>query len=168
MNMILNGNLSETRYQFAGNILSRLGGTLPSKIVLDIGAGDGRMKRHCESNGFEWQGFDLVPNSPEITRWDLNEPASFPDKAGAALLLDVIEHLGNPHLGLVNIAAALRSGGVLVITTPNLRWSRSRFFQVSTGYPACFTQGDLDLNGHVFPVFPHILEAFLKSTGFEV
>ena len=66
-------NLADSRYDFAVDTLSRLGSALPSNTILDIGAGDGRMKR-IETLGLAWQGFDLIPSSIEITPWDLNTP----------------------------------------------------------------------------------------------
>jgi SAM-dependent methyltransferase len=84
------------------------------------------------------------------------------------LLLDVIEHLVNPGLALANIAQVLPPNGQLVITTPNPRWSRSRLWALLHGTLSCFTQQDLDSNGHVFPVWPHILEKMLHDSGFEI
>ncbi len=161
-------NLRASRYQFAFDALQSLVSSLPSKIVFDIGAGDGRMKT-IESIGLRWQGFDLNPSSRDISRWDLTyrcpggEPA-----AGAALLLDVIEHCTNPGIALKNIAAALQPNGRLIMTMPNPRWSRSRVDALLTGYPTSFTQGDLDANHHVFTPWPHILAKMLDDAGFEI
>ena len=80
----------------------------------------------------------------------------------------MIEHLANPGIALDHIAATMAPGAALLITTPNPRWSRSRLWALQSGYPACFTQGDLDSNGHVFPVWPHILERMLTDRGFEI
>src|SRR4029077_11815902 len=80
----------------------------------------------------------------------------------------VIEHLANPDIALDHIAATMTPGATLLITTPNPRWSRSRLWALHSRYPACFTQRDLDLNGHVFPVWPHVLERMLTERGFEI
>ena len=160
-------NLASTRYEFAFDTLRDLMPSLPSKVVFDIGAGDGQMQR-IDDLGLSWHGFDLDP-SPGSSRWDLNEPCpeSSPSP-GAAILLDVIEHCVNPGLALKNIAAVLPPGARLIVTVPNPRWSKSRTHALFYGYPVCFTQSDLDLNHHVFTPWPHILEEMLRDVGFVI
>lgn len=162
-------NLNDSRYEWTSRVLGGLLGDHPSKLVLDIGAGDGRMQAAIEAAGGQYRGFDLFPACPQIDRWDLDEPSpsGLPPAAGA-LLMDVIEHCDNPGLALRHIAASLCPGGFLVLTTPNPRWSRSRLFALASGTPACFTQSDLDLNHHVFTPWPHILEHLLTTAGFQV
>lgn len=83
-------------------------------------------------------------------------------------MLDVIEHLVNPGMALANVFEALAPNGMLVLTTPNPRWSRTRLHALLTGYLSNFTLSDLELNHHVFPAWPHILMQMLRSVGFEV
>src|SRR5271170_1099358 len=115
-------NLPLSRYQFAEDTLKRRLPDLPSQIVYDIGAGDAIMRKRIEALGLRWNGFDASPAAPEIKRWDLDYPipAGAPSP-GAILLLDVIEHLGNPALGLRRLRDALQRGGVLIVTAPNPR-----------------------------------------------
>jgi SAM-dependent methyltransferase len=163
--MILTATLSDSRYEYATRAAQRF--WQPGALVLDIGAGDGRMKPLLESAGYNWMGFDLRP-SGEIAAWDLNFPCPQNLSANLVILLDVIEHLLNPGIALSHISKVMAPNGRLIITTPNPRWSRSRFYALSTGFLACFTQSDLDLNGHVFPVWPHILCKILRDSGLEV
>jgi hypothetical protein len=83
-------------------------------------------------------------------------------------LLDVIEHCYNPGLAVANIADIMSPGAVLVLTTPNPRWSRSRLYALTTGYPACFTESDLSRNHHVFTPWPHVIEHLLTGAGFTI
>ena len=125
----LSANLAVSRYDFAFNALQALMPSLPSRVVFDMGPGDGRMRR-IESIGFVWRGFDQKAWG-DVSSWDLNEPCSTNEGcAGAVLLLDVIEHCLNPGLALKNIAAVLQSNGRLILTTPNPRWSGSRIHTV--------------------------------------
>jgi len=159
-------NLTLDRYEFAFDTLRALK-PLTSKLVFDIGSGEGQMRR-IESFGLSWHGFDLNP-SPGSQRWDLNEPYSgslLPP--GAVLLLDVIEHCVNPGLALKNIAAILLPNTPMIMTMPNPRWSRSRVHALFHGVPACFTQADLDINHHVFTPWPHIMEKMLRDVGFVI
>ena len=58
------------------------------------------MKLLIEAAGGVCRSFDLNPASPQIERWDLDEPLIASElPAGGALLLDVIEHCNNPGLG---------------------------------------------------------------------
>lgn len=163
--MRLTATLDVSRYAYAERTARRI--LKPGATVIDIGAGDGPMRHPIERSGFNWLGFDLRPGAG-VTYCDLNEPLPASAQADCVLLLDVIEHLTNPGLALTNIRAALRPGSALIVTTPNPRWSRSRLAALANGYPACFTQSDLDLNGHVFPVWPHVLERMLADNGFTV
>jgi len=169
---MLNGpsdNLPASRYEWALQCVQRLQLQRPSNVVFDIGAGDGRMKVPIEAAGYSWYGFDLVPSSPIISVWNLAGPCPAEvTRPDAVLLLDVIEHLANPGLALANIANLLKPGGWIVMTMPNPRWSRSRIHALLHGNPACFTQSDLDLNGHVFTPWPHIVMRMLRDVGFEI
>jgi SAM-dependent methyltransferase len=135
-------NLSENRYDFAFETLRELVPDLPSKTVFDIGPGDGRM-REVESFGVIWQGFDQEAWG-DVEKWNLSDPCPAPDRAGAVLLLDVIEHCVNPGLALKNIADAMEPNGRLILRVPNPRWSASRLHTLVFGWPSGFTQTDLD------------------------
>lgn len=169
MTVYPSSNLRCSRYEYALASLRGPARGANAKVVCDIGAGDGRLKAEVEVAGGTWRGFDLSPSAPEIAEWDLGLPC--PDRdlsAQYVLLLDVIEHLKNPGLALSGIASVLESGGRLVMTTPNPRWSRSRIHALLYGVPACFTQSDLDLNGHLFTPWPHIMMKMLRDAGFEI
>ena len=161
--------LSLSRYDFAEQFLTKHRAKFPPGDIYDIGAGDGRMRSVVEGIGLTWRGFDRVPAAPDVEKWDLNE-ARRPTGNSAAmiLMLDVLEHLANPALGIEHVAQAMAPGGYLLLTMPNPRWSRSRIYALINGYPACFTQADLDGNGHVFTPWPHIVEKLLHDAGFEV
>ena len=167
--MKLSANLPVSRYEWAEICLKELITQVNSSVVSDIGAGDGRMKSVTESVGGHWQGFDLVPQTPEIHQWDLDfpMPSHFPS-SGIIIMLDVLEHLNNPWLSVKNIANTLMPEGFLIITMPNPKWSRSRFYNLAEGSLSCFTQSDLDLNHHVFTPWPHIIERLLTDMGFSI
>jgi hypothetical protein len=167
--MKISENLASDRYEWAKTCLQKLLPQSPSSIVNDIGAGDGKMRSVIESVGGSWQGFDIAPQLSAIQPWNLDFPipANF-QPAGSIIMLDVLEHLSNPWLGMKHLADTLLPGGFLILTVPNPRWSRSRLFALAQGCPACFTQSDLDNNHHVFTPWPHIVEKLLKDTGFSI
>ncbi len=164
--MKLTGNLDCDRFDYAARCVSRLGQS--GSLVFDIGAGAGAMRVPIESAGHRYAGFDLVPEAPEVRRWDLEEPLPLNERADVVLMLEVIEHLWNPKKCLDHVSAVLREGGHLVLTTPNPRWSRGRFDLLIRHEMSCFTEQDLELNHHVFTSWPHVIGRLLASSGFEV
>jgi hypothetical protein len=167
--MKLDAVLGLDRYTWAAEVIRELLPTSPAPIVADIGAHCDRMQSAVASAGGQWRGFDLVPASADVVRWDLDSPApAGAQRPGMALLMDVLEHLGNPWLGMKHVVEFMLPGAYLVITTPNPRWSRSRFYELAKGTPGCFTQSDLDFNHHVFVAWPHIAERLLRDHGLTV
>ncbi len=157
-------NLSETRYEFAARVLKEF--RPPSKVVFDLGTGNGQMRR-IQEQGFEWRGFNLEA-SGDIQAWDLNKPCPTSEKAGAVFLLDVLEHCVSPGLTLQHISAAIEPDGILVVTMPNPRWSASRLNTFVRGYTSGFQPHDLDENHHLFPIWPHVAARLLEYAGFNV
>jgi len=159
----------QTRYLFAEKWVAQNSDRLNPPVVFDVGAGKAPMREKVEETGLRWIGFDLDCSTPGVERWDLSEPCpQRGTKAGLVLLMDVIEHLLNPGLALDHISEVLDEGGYLLVSTPNPRWSKSRLHALMTGFPSCFTQSDLDLNRHVFPVWPHVLSRILEERGFVI
>jgi SAM-dependent methyltransferase len=167
--MKLSGNSSHSRYQWAEAQLAAALHPVTGKMVADIGTGDSRMRNVVETLGAQWRGYDLDPLVEGVTRWDIEQAAdsTFP-KANVILMLDVVEHLGNPWQALRNVSSLLLPGGHLIMTTPNPLWSRSRMWALATGNAICFTQSDLDLNHHVFTPWPHIVERLLADSDLVV
>lgn len=161
--------LADSRYEFAQRFLQDVARQKPHAVVFDIGAGDREIKPLAEAAGLEWHGFDLFPSNSDVRKWDLTDPCPEQGKkADAVLLLDVIEHLFNPGIGMANVAATLKPDGVLLMTMPNPHWSRSRVHHFAFGTLANFTQHDLDVNHHVFPPLRHVLERLLKESGLTI
>jgi hypothetical protein len=164
----LTDNLDVSRYEYATAVAERLLANSHAKVVFDVGAGDCLMREPLEARSFIWHGFDIVPRGTADS-WDLTQRCPLESAAPSlVLLLDVIEHLANPGAALDQIAAVMGAGTAILITTPNPRWSRSRLWALRTGYPICFTKSDLDDNGHIFPVWPHVLERMLLDRGFKI
>lgn len=68
-----------------------------------------------EELGLVWRGFDINPRSKETSAWDINTPIFIDvDSPNVVLMLDVLEHCGNPELVLSNIARLLNDGGVRI------------------------------------------------------
>lgn len=96
--------------------------------ILDYGCGNGIHLRRLASHGYqELVGFDFDPKAIACTTEqgfscysDWNKLLS-EDKFDVIFLNHVIEHLSSPRSTLNDIFELLRSGGLLVIRTPNAR-----------------------------------------------
>ncbi len=109
---------------------------LPASVrgnLLDVGCGDGRFLRQMRDLGWRIAGVERDPRASEIARGrfgidpvyaDLTAARrAMPEGFDAITLSHVIEHFVDPLASLRECVAALRPGGRIVITTPNLRSS---------------------------------------------
>lgn len=156
------------RAEFAHAMIDKYFGQVPNMLVSDIGAGYGHMQQKIEAVGGIWQPFDYVKKMDFSIIWDLNNAA--PEniaKAGMVVFLEVLEHLGNPLLGIQNIANHIEKGGILILTTPNPQSSKNRLNLLLKGTLYAFQEKHL-VEHHVFTPWEHIVRYFLESAGFEI
>lgn len=144
--------------------IGRLLPNLKNKKVADVGCKGDIMKGKVNKEGGEWVGFDLDPSHENVKKWNIEKESKEGGNFSLVLMLDVVEHLGNPWIGMKNISESMSEGGYLIMTTPNPLWSRSRFHALAKGVPSCFDEGDLKDNHHVFTPWPHIVRKLLKDS----
>jgi SAM-dependent methyltransferase len=84
----------------------------------------------------------------------------YPARFDAVTLFDVIEHLGEPAAGLAQIRGALRPGGHLFITTPDLGSLAARLTGTHWHY--------IDMDEHVALFSLASVRALLGREGFDV
>jgi 2-polyprenyl-3-methyl-5-hydroxy-6-metoxy-1,4-benzoquinol methylase len=134
--------------------------------ILDVGCGIGFFLEEARDGGWEAHGTEYERRAVEIVRAkglscaqapigpDAFEPGSF----DVVTAFEVVEHVGDPRAEAAAIAAALRPGGLLYLTTPNFgslsrRLLRGRWSVVS--YPE-----------HLSYFTPSTLAAWLARAGF--
>ncbi len=105
----------------------------PSGRYLDAGCGHGALVHLMHARGYDAYGFDLsrwmleqaLRFAPELAghlAWgDAEQEIPFEGPFDLITCVEVVEHLSDPPLALRRLGAALRPGGRLVVTTPNLK-----------------------------------------------
>jgi SAM-dependent methyltransferase len=137
--------------------------------LLDVGCATGDFLGHMVSHGWQVQGVETGRDAARIARQRYGIPVHTGRLADAHLspasldvvtLWDVIEHLHDPPSELARIHALLASGGLLVLTVPNLAsWDRRLFGVHWIGW-------DLPRHLYAFPSEP--LARMLTEAGFEI
>ena len=134
---------------------------------LDIGAGSGDLlallrqtwpAMKAEACDYHIERFALrdVP----ITRLDLNtHPLPYPDASfDLVTCSEVLEHVENYRAVLREIRRVLKSGGLMVVTTPNVLNMKSRLRYLVCGFTNLFgplpvkNQDRFQTSGHVTPI----------------
>ena len=96
---------------------------------LDVGCSTGELLLAAERLGFDVRGIDANPDMIERARKRLGDrvsegyfpgavPASWP-RFGAIAILDVLEHMVDPHVFLAELSRWLAPGGILLVQVPN-------------------------------------------------
>jgi 2-polyprenyl-3-methyl-5-hydroxy-6-metoxy-1,4-benzoquinol methylase len=109
----------------------------PGGRLLDVGCGSGSWLVRMRELGWNVEGVDFDPSAIEVARnRDLNVRLGSLEAQGydaetfdAVTLNHVIEHLPDPEATLRECHRALRSGGQLVVATPNVHSLSHRMFR---------------------------------------
>ena len=140
-----------------------------SNRLLDVGCATGEFLLAAQANGWEVYGVETSPpaaaRAERLSRATVHtgtlETAPFPDAAFDAITMwDVIEHLQDPRAYLQTAARLLRPGGLLSITTPNIR--SLAYFLLG---PAWRPVGP---NDHLYYFAPRSLARLLAECGFSI
>jgi len=166
--MIPTRALTQSRYEVAEQFAQGIAKQSNRPLIFDIGAGPAPMKAPIEAAGARWTGFDLAPPRSDVLQWDLENPCPIAEKADAAIMLDVLEHLFNPALCLRNVVDALKPGAEILFTLPNPQYSRGRVHFLAKGTMLSFCRSDLEINHHVFVPLPHVVERLIVNSGLRL
>jgi SAM-dependent methyltransferase len=167
-------------HEAAVNMVAKLHSKFPCEH-LDIGAGHGElialMRSRFELRSSACDYTDTLMKLPDISVKiaDLsNENLPFPDESfDLVTCTEVIEHLEHYRSTLRDIHRALKPGGTLVLTTPNILNLKSRVRFLIFGFynlfgPLHVSESELhSTGGHINPVSYFFLSHSLLDAGFK-
>jgi 2-polyprenyl-3-methyl-5-hydroxy-6-metoxy-1,4-benzoquinol methylase len=147
----------------------------PGTRAADLGAGPGAMSERLHSFGCDVVAVDQDPavykgGFPFITL-DFNHPAFALElgvaRFGLVIAVEVIEHVESPICFLRNVGQLLASGGVAVITTPNVDSLPARLKFLFAG--KIRTMDENSDPTHISPIFLDLLRRqFLPRAGLKL
>lgn len=156
----------------------RLKAGSPAARVLDVGCGNGYVAGKLAELGHAVTGFDASPDGIELARvaypniefrvasvYDQNLPAEIGLQADCVVSLEVIEHLLYPRKLLEFAHAALKPGGILILSTPYHGYFKNLALSVANGWDRHFAV-DWD-GGHVKFFSPSTLRSMASGAGFD-
>jgi len=138
--------------------------------LLNLGGGTGQVAPVLLSLGFTVINLDREVDVPDEINMsaDLNVPGDLPIARGQfdiVLCQEVIEHVENPWDLLRKARGALRLGGHLVLTTPNIQSIHSKRRFTKTGYFDWFTPDCFAYHVNALPVWE--IELIGSRVGFR-
>lgn len=149
--------------------LAAMDASRKSNRILDVGCATGEFLLAAQARGWEVYGVETSPIAAEQARRLTGgkvhagtlDTAEFPDGYfDVVTLWDVIEHLQDPRAYLERVGRLLRSGGILSITTPNIRSIAFRLLG-----PSWIPIGP---NDHLYYFAPRTLARLLAECGFSI
>jgi SAM-dependent methyltransferase len=159
-------------HEYAGALVQK---TLPKGAhILDLASGSGAMCLRLQDLGMVPTGCDLVAENFRLhskvpfSTINLNEllPEKLHQKFDCVVALEIIEHLENPRHLLRQCFKALRPGGLLILSTPNIEQPISLAQFVRTGEFRWFMPSHYKNDGHITPVPLSVLNHAFDEAGF--
>ena len=137
-------------------------------VLLDIGCSNGSFMRAAEKCDWRARGLEISRELAacarraglSVTEGTVENTPLAPGGYAAVTMWQVLEHLVDPVSTVTRVAAALRPGGVLAISTPNAAGIGSRVLGVE--WPAVNPEGHLNL------FTPAGLRRFLTRLGLGI
>jgi len=146
--------------------------TVTNGRALDVGCWNGDFLRLLSDHWEKW-GLDLErhPDLPEEVKFvvsDLEQPFPVADNYFDLVFAgEIIEHVRATTVFLERCCRALKPGGWLMLTTPNLSCWLNLWRWLTLGQPWC-VDSDVGQSGHVRYLAPRTLKEFLLKVGFEI
>jgi ubiquinone/menaquinone biosynthesis C-methylase UbiE len=166
-------NFRESRLRKCSSLIQRM---TPGRL-LDIGCTKGDWALYWKARGWEPAGIDLNREFLATAReqgvdarfCDLNcDPLPFGDAEFDLIFAgEVIEHVVDTDGFLTEIGRCCKTGGHVLVTTPNLASFENRIRLLCGVYPKWLNY-NFEGSGHVRGYTPHVLKRQMAAHGFRV
>ena len=103
--------------------------------VLDMPAGNGWIGEQLSEYGMKVISADINEDKPHFSQVDMENPLPFSDEEFDAIICcEGIEHIFSPFELFSEFSRTLKTGGILIITTPNIQNLYTRWQFLCSGY----------------------------------
>lgn len=110
----------------------------PKSRIVELGCASGLVQEMLEENGYSVEGGDIYLTALNLIRKRSSanhylidiKKLPFREEFDAVGMFDVLEHIDDDALALSNVRAALKPGGILVLTVPAGKKLWSRFDEI--------------------------------------
>lgn len=148
-------------------VIARIKKLKSSGRWLDVGCATGTLLVEAYKEGYEVYGIEPSAWAAKIAQKEglkvktgRIETVNFPQGYFEVVtMIDVLEHLINPQLGLQKVAGLLKKGGLVCLVTPNIQSLTARFLKEKWWHIR---------PGHFFYFSPQTINILLKEAGFEI
>ena len=96
---------------------------IAGKFVLDLGCGGRELSWGAKKRGLEYRGLDISDGNFETDPFPVED-----ESVDIVIALALIEHLHNPDNFMKESLRVLKPGGVIVLSSPNWRYSWRTFY----------------------------------------
>ncbi|MFM2082248.1 MAG: hypothetical protein RL380_939 [Verrucomicrobiota bacterium] len=162
---------------YMGEVVRLLDAGPRGQKILDIPAGNGLVADQLRERGHHVTCADINREKPDYVFADLNARLPFADgEFDAVLCTEGIEHTLTPHGLITELTRVTRSGGRIVLSTPNVHCAFSRFqfmcagsfYQFNPWDGRHLAPGEMKDRGHISPMSYLQLRYFFRHAGAEL
>ena len=166
-NLRIESNKKSRRFREIG--IKRIHKYIKSGLLLDIGAGTGRLLKTAREFGYQVEGLEISNEAAEFGRntWGLNITGGNFEYVtlqkgyyDVVTLIHVFEHLRDPICAVQKLYDIIKPGGLIVIAVPNFDSIQSRLFRSHWFH--------LDVPRHLYHYPPAALQSILQRVGFNI
>lgn len=173
-------HLHDQMFAIVQEITKRLGIKKESLKILDIACGEGAFAKRLFDNGYTVDCLDIdeqsfkFKNLCEFYSIDINTQGFVEfaklneEKYDIVVSMETIEHIENSWSFLRGLRGLCKTGGYVVVSTPNVENPPSKVFFVRKNQFQSFTEKSFCEIGHINPLTEYEMRMISGQVGFEM